>query len=219
MTTQRKLTISAFNWVPDFARGNVRDLPVRWALEEIGRPYEVYLIDASAPRGADYVAWQPFDQVPALRDGEIELFESGAILLHLGEQDERLLPRDPVARARAVSWLFAALNSVEPPIRQVSLMPLFYGEQPWCEGAVEGLTPLAEKRLQRLSDALGEQDWIAGGFSVADIMLTYLLRTVGGDAVTKFANLVAYIERGKARPAYARALQAQLDDYVEKADA
>ncbi|MEL1249781.1 glutathione S-transferase family protein [Aurantiacibacter gilvus] len=215
-TTQT--VISAFNWVPDFARGNVRDLPVRWALEEIGRSYEVHLLDAKAPRGPDYVAWQPFDQVPALRDGEIEVFEAAAILLHLGEQDERLMPADPARRAKVTSWLFASINSVEPPVRNVSMMPLFYGEADWCAGAVDSLTPLAEKRLQRLSDALGEQDWIVGEFSIADIMLVFLLKTVGGETVTKFANLVDYVERGKARPAYARALQAQLDDFSEKVE-
>lgn len=213
------LTISAFAWVPEFARGNVRDLPVRWALEEMGRPYEAHLLDATEPRDADYVAWQPFDQVPALRDGAVEAFEAAAILLYLGEQDERLLPREPAARWKAISWLFASVNSVEPPVRNVTLLPLFHGEQPWCEGAVAGLTPLAEQRLRRVSAALGENDWIAGEFSIADIMLSFILRTVGGETVAKFANLVAYIERGKARPAYQRALQAQLDDFSAEAEA
>ena len=217
--TTTPITISAFEWVPDFARGNVRDLPVRWALEELGLPYQTHLIDASSERGADYVAWQPFDQVPALRDGEVEMFEAAAILQYLAEKTGKLLPANPAGRAKATSWLFASVNAIEPPIRNVSTFPLFYADQPWVEGAVASLTPLAEKRLGRLAAALGDKDWIAGEFSVADIMLTFILRTVGGDAVAKFPALVAYIERGKARPAYARALQAQLDDFVEKAEA
>lgn len=217
MTTP-PITISAFNWVPDFARGNVRDLPVRWALEEMGLPYETHLIDASKPRGDDYVAWQPFDQVPAMRDGEVEMFEAAAILLYLAEKSGELLPTDPAARAKVISWLFASVNSVEPPVRNVFVFPLFYGDQGWTEDAVAALMPLAEKRLQRLSDALGDDDWIAGEFSIADIMLTFLLRAVGTDAVLKFDNLAAYVERGKARPAYARALQGQLDDFVEKVE-
>ncbi|WP_338240660.1 glutathione S-transferase family protein [Aurantiacibacter hainanensis] len=213
------VTVSAFSWVPEFARGNVRDLPVRWALEEIGRPFETHLLDANTPRDAEYLAWQPFGQVPAMRNGGVSVFEAAAILLYLGEQEERLLPRDPAPRWRAISWLFASVNSLEPPVRQVALLPLFHGDQPWCEGAVKGLTPLAEQRLQRLSDALDDNDWIAGEFSIADIMLVFLLRTVGGEAVTKFANLVAYVERGKARPAHARALQSQLDDFEVEAEA
>jgi len=211
-TANADITITAFQAVPDFARGNVRDLVVRWMLEEMGRPYRTHLLDGTEPRGAEYLAWQPFDQVPALRDGDLELFESGAILLYLGEQDERLLPRDPVARAKVVSWLFAALNSVELPVRPVATLPLFHGDKAWTADAVAALTPLAEGRLQRVVDALGDKEWIAGDFSIADIMLIFLLRTIGGELAKRHDSLDAYIERGCARPAFERALQAQLDD-------
>ncbi len=213
MPNAPNITISAFDWVPDFARGNVRDLPVRWALEEIGRPYSTHLIGASHARGPDYLAWQPFDQVPAMRDGALEMFESGAILLYLGEQDERLLPRDPAGRAKTISWLFAVLNTVEPPLRQAALLPLFHGDKPWCADASAALTPLAEQRLRRVSAALGDAEWIAGRFSIADIMLAFLL-PMGGAMLEQFGNLGAYCERARARPAFLRAYQAQLDDFT-----
>ena len=214
--TEHTITISAFSWVPDFARGNVRDLPVRWALEELGWDYEVQLLDAKTPRGADYLAWQPFDQVPAYRDGEVEMFEAAAILLHLAEKSGQLLSADAAARARATSWLFAAVNAVEPPLRNVSTFPLFYGDSDWAAPAAEALTPFANKRLTRVADALGGQDWIAGEFSIADIMLTFILRTIGGTLVEAFPSLTAYVERGKARAAYQRAYAAQLADFAEE---
>lgn len=212
--SDNRIIVSAFSWVPDFARGNVRDMPVRWALEEIGWDYDVHLLDAKTPRGPDYIAWQPFDQVPALRHGEIEMFEAGAILLYLAQQSGALLPADPAARAKAVSWLFASLNTIEPPLRNVSTFPLFYRSSDWAEAAAAGLTPLAEKRLTRLSAALGDRDWIVGEFSIADIMLTFLLRTLGGDLVEKFGSLMAYVERGRSRPAYQRAYDAHLADFA-----
>ena len=213
--TDTAITISAFNWVPNFARGNVRDLPVRWALEEIGWDYDVVLLDARTPRGADYVAWQPFDQVPAMRHGAVEMFEAAAIVLYLAEQAGRLLPADPAQRARAISWLFAGVNSVEPPLRNVTTLPLFHGDTAWAAPAAAALTPFANRRLSRLADALGDQDWIAGEFSAADIMLTFLLRTMGGALLDGFPALSAYVERGKARPAYQRAYAAQLADFED----
>ena len=208
------ITISAFNWVPDFARGNVRDLPVRWALEELGWNYAVELLDARNPRGEDYVALQPFDQVPILRDGDVVLFEAAAILLYLAEKSGKLLPADPAGKARATSWLFASVNSVEPPLRNVSTFPLFYADSDWAAPAAQALTPFAEKRLARLSAALGDKPWIAGEFSVADIMLTFILRTLGGKPLEGFPGLCAYVDRGKARPAYQRAYDAQLADFT-----
>ena len=190
---------------------------VRWALEEAGRRYETVLLNAREPRGADYIAWQPFDQVPAFREGEIEMFEAGAILIHLGESDERLMPRDRAARAKVLSWTIGALNSFEPPVRQYSLLPVFQGKEPWCEDARAAFRPLAEKRMQRLSDALGDQEWIAGAFSMADIVLVFLLHNVvDQELLAQYPRLSAYVERGMARPAFKRALQAQLDDFVDE---
>ena len=207
-------TISAFDWVPDFARGQVRDLVARWGLEEIGRPYRTHLIHAFEERGEDYVAWQPFDQVPAYRDETGEMFESGAILLHLGNTDERLLPADPATRMQAESWLFAALSSVEPALRPISLLPLFHAGKDWVGAAVVAQQPLAEKRLQRVADALGDKDWLAGQFSAADIVMAFVLRSFGGQMINDHPRLVAYLERALARPAFQRALQAQLDDFT-----
>ena len=214
--SESKVTISAFDWVPDFARGNVRDLVVRWALEELGRPYETVLLNAREPRGDDYVEWQPFDQVPALRDGAVEMFESGAILIYLAANDTRLMPREPAARMKVLSWTIAGLNAIEPPLRQFSTVALFHADKPWCHEAKEAFRPLAEKRMQRLSDALGEQEWIAGDFSIADIMLVFLLKSVAdGELVAQYPRLAAYRDRGTARPAFQSALAAQLDDFAE----
>ncbi len=206
------VTISAFEWVPDFARGQVRDLIVRWALEEIGRAYQTQLINAGAPRSAEYLGWQPFDQVPAYRDEHGEMFESGAILLHLGEQDERILPRDPAQLMEVQSWLLAAHGSIEAVLRPITLTQLFNGDKEWCKPAVAAMMPTAEKRLQQLANALGSKPWIAGTFSIADIVLVYVLRSFGGEMINDHANLLAYRERGVARPAFQRALQAQLND-------
>ena len=207
--------ISAFHWVPDFARGRVRDLRVRWAYEEIGQPYETHLLHAGIPRGQDYLSWQPFDQVPALREGEIEIFESGAILLFIGEQDERLLPRDTTVRWQTISWLFAALNSVEPAVSLPMLLGFFSAEQPWSDDAQNSTKPFARKRLQRLADALGEKDWLTGTFSIADIAMVTTFLTDGAELVDEHPRLTAYRERAHARPAYQRALKAQMDDFVD----
>jgi glutathione S-transferase len=210
------LVVSAFNWVPDFARGNVRDLRVRWALEEIGRPYGTALLDATRPRGADYTSWQPFGQVPALREGDLSIFESGAILLYLGEDEERLLPREQQARWQAVSWLIAALNSVEPSLSTLIDLRLFHREEPWAAAAFDTLRSEPDKRLAQLSGALGDRDWLAGPFSAADIAMVTVLRLADAiDLLGPHPNLSAYVARGTVRPAYARALQAQLDDFED----
>jgi glutathione S-transferase len=207
-------TVSAFRWVPDFARGLVRDLRVRWALEEIGRPYRTTLLAADRPRDEDYRRWQPFGQVPAFDDGEHRLFESGAILLYLGDQDEHLLPRDSAGRWRATTWLIAALNSVEPPISMLANYDIFNADKPWAAAARPTAVELVEKRLASLSAALGEMDWLAQRFTVADIAMVTVLRNLRlTDIVAGFPNLAAYVERGQARPAFARALAAQSGDF------
>ncbi|WP_347304028.1 glutathione S-transferase family protein [Croceibacterium sp. TMG7-5b_MA50] len=210
-------TLSAFEWVPDFARGHVRDLRVRWACEEIDRPYDAVLLDATRPRGPDYTCWQPFGQVPAWREGTLSMFESGAILLHLGETDERLLPSDPQTRWQAISWLFAALNSVEPYVGPLVDVRLFHADRPWAEDAFATFRPAAEQRLTQLSDAIGEREWLAGPFSIADIAMATVLKDVSSmNLLDGFPTLDAYLQRACARPAYARALQAQLDDFRDQ---
>jgi glutathione S-transferase len=206
--------LTAFNWVPDFARGVVRDLRVRWALEEIGRPYGTELLSARDPRPDSYLAWQPFDQVPAFAEGELKIFETGAILLYLGEHDERLLPSEPQARWTAIAWLFSALNSVEPFIGRITTYDLFHKDKDWMPPAREAALGLCRQKLKRVTDALGDKHWLAGQFSVADIaMVTVLNNLRHTDLVAEYPTLAAYKKRGEERPAYQRALTAQLADF------
>ena len=215
-TTSRPV-VTAFDWVPEFARGLVRDLRVRWALEEIGRAYDSELLNACAPRPEEYLARQPFDQVPAFADGDLKLFETGAILLYLGEQDERLLPADGQARWTAISWLFSALNSVEPFVTRITHYDLFQKDKPWMPEAREASLGLCQKKLERVNNALEGKDWLVGGFSVADIaMVTVLNNLRHTDLVAEYPALAAYKARGEARPAYKRALAAQYADFVEE---
>jgi glutathione S-transferase len=209
--------LTAFDWVPEFARGLVRDLRVRWALEEIGRPYETDLLDARHPRPDEYLAWQPFDQVPAFAEDDLKLFETGAILLYLGEQDERLLPSEPQARWSAIAWLFSALNSVEPFIGRIATYDLFHKDKEWMPPAREAALGLCRQKLKRVSDALGDGDWLAGPFSIADIaMVTVLNNLRHTSVVAEYPRLAAYKARGEERPAYQRALAAQLADFEDQ---
>lgn len=209
--------ISAFDWVPDFARGQVRDLRVRWALEEAGIPYSVRKLAAMADRPADYFAEQPFGQVPAYRDDTVSLFESGAIVLHIGETCEALLPADPVGRARAISWAFAALNSVEPPIMELASCDLFHAGEPWTQQRRPQVVAWIEKRLDRLQDALGDKAWLEERFTAGDLLMVSVLRILDHvDLVEKRPALAAYKARGTARPAFGRALAAQLADFTDQ---
>lgn len=213
-----KTTVTAFDNVPAFAHGMVRDLRVRWALEEIGRSYCPQFLDAFQPRTPQYREWQPFGQVPAFADGEVRLFESGAILLYLGEQDERLLPRDPAKRWAATAWLIAGLNSVEPMLMQIVNLDVFQAGQPWAKDARPSAEALAKARLKSTQDALGTREWLAGEFSVADIMMVTVLRNVDHtDLLGEFPQLAAYKQRGEARPAFQRALADQLAGFCESA--
>jgi glutathione S-transferase len=211
-----KPTVTAFGWVPDFARGLVRDLRVRWALEEIGRPYQTELLNAREPRPAEYLARQPFDQVPAFTDNGLQIFETGAILLYLGDQDERLLPADPQGRWTAVAWVFSALNSVEPMIMRITNYDLFHKDKAWMPEAREASLGLCRQKMKRVTDALDGREWLAGQFSVADIaMITVLNNLRHTDLVGEFPALAEYKKRGEARPAYRRALDAQLADFED----
>jgi glutathione S-transferase len=208
--------LTAFEWVPEFARGLVRDLRIRWALEEIGAPYATELLNARAPRPEAYLARQPFDQVPAFADGEVALFETGAILLYLGEQDDRLLPADGQPRWDAISWLFAALNSVEPFVTRVAHYDLFHKDKPWMPEAREASLGLCRQKLGRVTAALAGKDWLAGRFSVADIaMVTVLNNLRHTDLVAEHPALAAYKARGENRPSYKRALAAQYADFAD----
>lgn len=203
--------ITAFRWVPDFAAGLVRDLRIRWALEEIERPYRVRLLDALNPRPAEYFQEQPFGQVPAFRDDQVQLFESGAILIHLAIEEERLLPRDRNERMRAVAWLISALNSVEPVIFELADIDLFNRGEEWARLRRPQVIEKIEARLKLLADALGDRDWLEGRFTIGDLMMVSVLRNLRHtDLVAGQPTLAAYVARGEARPAFQRALADQL---------
>jgi len=211
-----EIEITAFRWVPPFAQGLVRDLRIRWALEEIGRPYRVRLLDATKPRPQEYFDDQPFGQVPVLKDNKVELFESGAILIYLGEQDERLLPSDPNGRMRGVAWLIAALNSVEPAIFPLLMINVFNKGEAWTAEAGPKFVERLTGRLQNVSDALGDKDWLEGEFSIGDLMLVTVLRQLRGTGILdRFPNLAALVKRGEDRPAFQRALSDQLAVFRE----
>lgn len=213
------ITISAFKWVPDFARGQVRDLRVRWALEEAGLPYRTRLLEQGDQDKPDYRALQPFGQVPIFEENGLVLFETGAIVLHIGERSETLLPKEPDARARARQWLIAALNSIEPFVMNVALIDLFYAKEEWAKLRRPEAVEFVKKRLAALSKALGDKAYLDGDrFSAGDLMMTTVLRILKHtDIVTGDKRLAGYIERCTARPAFQRALNAQLGDFREAA--
>lgn len=203
--------ITALTNVPEFAQGVVRDMRIRWALEEIGRPYRVELFDAMTERPDDYRQWQPFGQVPAFADSNVRLFESGAILLYLGEQDERLLPREVQARYEATAWLIAALNSVEPMLMQIVTLDIFQAGESWAAQARPSAVEFAQSRLGRVADALDRKEWLTGRFSVADIVMITVLRNLRHtDIIAGFPTLAAYQARGEQRPAFRQALADQM---------
>ena len=210
-----KPIITAFDSVPDFARGQVRDLRVRWALEEVGQPYDVLYLSQGSQKAAPHRARQPFGQVPTYEDGGLILFESGAIVLHIAEQHGTLLPRDPAARARAVEWMFAALNTVEPPIMDLSIIDIFEADQPWSKPRRPSVEARVRQRLGDTAARLGDKDWFDGDFSAGDLMMIAVLRIIAHDPLlAEHPRLLAYMERGTGRPAFQRALQAQLDGFA-----
>jgi glutathione S-transferase len=203
--------LTAFRWVPDFAAGLVRDLRIRWAVEEIGRPYRVRLLDALNPRPDEYFSEQPFGQVPAYRDDRVQLFESGAILIHLAIEEEQLLPFDRNARMRAVAWLIAALNSVEPMVFELINIDIFNRGQEWTKERRPQAVERIQTRLKLLSEALGDKEWLEGRFTIGDMMMVAVLRQLRHTSlVAEQPNLAAYVQRGESRPAFQRALADQL---------
>ena len=213
------ISISAFKWVPEFAQGQVRDLRARWALEEAGLPYRTRLLEQGDQDKPDYRALQPFGQVPILEEDGLVLFESGAIVLHVGERSEALLPNEAGARARAVQWLIAALNSVEPFVINVALIDLFYAKEEWAKLRRPGAVAFVQKRLSALSASLGDKPYLDGErFTAGDLLMTTVLRILNyTDIVTSDTRLSAYIERCTSRPAFKRALDAQIGDFRKAA--
>ena len=208
------IEITAFRWVPDFAQGVVRDLRVRWALEEAGLDYRVRLFDQQRP--PEYLAEQPFDQVPVYRDGNVHIFESGAIVQYVGEKSETLLPRDANGRFRAIQWTYAALNSVEPAILNLLLIDIFYAGEEWAKLRRQGAADFAGLKLKRVAEWLGDRTWLEGDrFTIGDLIMITTLRFLRHtDMVAEFPNLAAYLKRGEARPAFQRALADQLSVYA-----
>lgn len=209
------ITISAFRWVPPFARGQVRDLRVRWALEEAGLPYRTRLLGPGDQDKPEYRALQPFGQVPILEEDGQVLFETGAIVLHIGERCEALLPKDAGARARAVQWLIAALNSIEPHVMTFAVLA-FYGDQEWARLRRPSARDFALHRLSSLAKALGDKPFLDGDrFTAGDLMMATVLR-IDPELLVE-PRLAAYLERCTARPAFQQALDAQMGDFSEAA--
>lgn len=205
--------ITAYRSVPDFAYGRIKDIRVRWALDEISRPYRTRLIGGIfEDKAPTYLADQPFGQVPVYKEGDLTLFETGSILIHIGEADARLLPRDAKGRGRAISWMIAALNSVEPMIQTLVVLTVKGQGTDWLAGAIEAAKPFAEQRLSRLSQALGDRDWLEDRFSIGDIVMIDVLRNTNPALLAPHPNLTAYVARGKARPAFQSAMTAHLAD-------
>ena len=204
------IEITAFRWVPEFAQGVVRDLRARWALEEAGLDYKVQLLGQDRP--SEYLCEQPFDQVPILREGDLQIFESGAIVQYIGEKSEALLPRDERERFRAIQWTYAALNSVEPAILNLLLIDIFFKGEEWATLRRPGAEDFVKLKLKRVSDWLGDKQWLEGDrFTIGDLVLTTVLRFLRHtDLVSSIPNLAAYLKRAEARPAFQRALADQL---------
>jgi glutathione S-transferase len=204
-------TITAFENSPDRGQGLARDMRVRWALEEVGQPYDVRLVSFATMKEPAHLALHPFGQIPTYEEGDLALFESGAIILHLAEHHPGLLPDDANARARAITWMFAALNTVEPPIVERSLATVLERDKPWYDGRMPMLDGRVRDRLGQLARRLGDADWLDGAFSAGDLlMVTVLMRLGSSGLLEEYPSLSSYVARGQARPAYKRAFEAQL---------
>ena len=205
------IRISAFKWVPDFARGQVRDLRVRWALEEAGLAYLEKVIGPEDQKSEAYRRLQPFGQVPAYEEGDLVLFESGAIVHHIAQRSAALMPVDPAGRARVTAWLFAAMNSIEPHIQNLTAIDLFYAQEDWAKARRPGAVEAVQKRLQDLAAWLGDRNYLEDRFTAADLLMTTVLRFLRHtDIVAQIPVLENYRLRCEARPAFQRALAAQM---------
>ena len=209
------IRITAFDWVPDFAKGQVRDLRVRWALEEVGQPYAVRYLSQGSQKAPSHRALQPFGQVPTYEEGDLTLFESGAIVLHIAEMYGRLLPADRAARSRAIEWAFAALNTVEPPIMDYAIATLFEGDEHWSAPRLPAVERRIDQRLGELSARLGASDWLDRDFSAGDLLMVSVLRIVMDTGLLDaHPTLKTYVARGEARPAFQRALSDQMAGFT-----
>jgi glutathione S-transferase len=209
------ITITAFERSPDGGKGLARDMRVRWGLEEVGQPYQVRLVSFRAMKEPAHLALHPFGQIPTYEEGDFALFETGAILFHIAERHAGLLPVNASARARAITWMFAALNTVEPPILELVTARLLEGDKPWYAERLPLVEARIGHRLDQLSVRLGAADWLDGAFSAGDLMMvSVLLRLKSSGILREYPNLAAYVARGEARPAYKRAFDAQLAVYI-----
>jgi len=212
------IRVTGFKWVPPFAQGLVRDLRVRWALEEAGLPYEEKLLGHGEQNSAEHRAIQPFGQVPVFEEGDLTLFESGAIVLHIAEKSPLLLPPEPGARARVITWMFAALNSVEPHLLALAALDSFFAKEEWARLRKPSALAMAQSRLTGLAAGLGDRPYLEGPFSAADVLMTTVLRFIKHTTlVTEMPTLAAYQARCEARPAFKRALEAQLAPFAKYA--
>lgn len=210
-----KPTITAYDWVPDFAKGQVRDLRVRWALEEVGQPYDVRYLEQGSQKAPPHRAIQPFGQVPTYEEEGLTLFESGAIVMHIAATRPGLRPNDPAGDARVLEWAFAALNTLEPRIVDFANASIFEAGQPWAKDRLPLVKERIDERLGELSDRLGSNEWLDGQFTAGDLLMIAVLRQISGtDMLDSYPNLTAYVARGEARPAFQRALSAQLAGFT-----
>ncbi|SFI99872.1 glutathione S-transferase [Phyllobacterium sp. CL33Tsu] len=204
------ITITAFERSPDGGKGLARDTRVRWALEEVGQPYEVRLVSFAEMKKPAHLALHPFGQIPTYEEGPLSLFETGSIILHLADQHESLLPKEKNARARAITWMFAALNTVEPPILELTTARIFESDRPWSAERLPLVKDRVRAPLHKLSAHLGADEWLDDRFSAGDLlMVSVLLRLRMSGILDEYENLAAYVARGEARPAYRRAFAAQ----------
>jgi glutathione S-transferase len=211
------IIITAFAQSPDGGKGLARDTRVRWALEEVGQPYEVRFVSFSAMKEPAHLALNPFGQIPTFEEGNLALFESGSIVLHIAERHAGLLPSDSNVRARAITWMFAAVNTVEPPILELANAKLLEGDRPWSGERIPLVGDRVRGRLKQLSARLGDSEWLDGAFSAGDLMMvSVLLRLKSSGFLSAYPNLAGYLTRGEARPAYKRAFDAQLAAYTRK---
>ena len=212
------ITITAFESSPDRGQGLARDTRVRWALEEVGQPYEVRLVSFRAMKEPAHLALHPFGQIPTYEQGDLALFETGAIVLHIAERHAGLLPDGAHARARAIAWMFAAVNTVEPPILEFTNAKLLESDKPWHTERLPLVEERVRNRLKQLSARLGGDDWLDGAFSAGDLMMVHVLQRLKASGLLgEHPNLAAYVARGEARPAYKRAFDAQLAVFKGKA--
>jgi glutathione S-transferase len=209
------VTITAFERSPDRGQGLARDTRVRWALEETGQPYAVRLLSFDAIKAPAHLALHPFGQIPTYQEGDLTLFETGAIVFHIAARHPSLLPDDEDARARATTWMFAALNTVEPPILELATARLLEADEPWAAARMPLVQDRVRARLRQLSDYLADAEWLDGAFSAGDLMMvSVLLRLRPSGLLDEYPSLAAYVARGEARPAYQRAFEAQLAVYL-----